>query len=73
MTQTVSSPLFTLKEAMEYLRCSRSTLYRLMWSGQLPRYKIGSTMRFYKTDLDGCIKWTPPPLSTMTDEVHQHI
>lgn len=49
-----SSPeqvLLTFKEAMDFLRVSRSTLYRLMWSGQLRGHKVGSTWRFYQQDL----------------------
>jgi excisionase family DNA binding protein len=47
-TETV---LLTFKEAMEFLRVSRSTIYRLMWSGQLRGHKVGSTWRFYEADL----------------------
>ena len=47
--------LLTFKEAMSYLRVSRSTLYRLMWSGQLTGHKVGSTWRFYRDDLRACI------------------
>jgi len=36
---------------MEFLRVSRSTIYRLMWSGQLRGHKVGSTWRFYESDL----------------------
>ncbi len=43
--------LLTFKEAMAFLRVSRSTLYRLMWSGQLRGHKVGSTWRFYRKDL----------------------
>ena len=43
--------LLTFKEAMDFLRVSRSTLYRLMWSGQLRGYKVGSAWRFYHQDL----------------------
>jgi excisionase family DNA binding protein len=43
--------LLTLREAMEFLRVSRSTIYRLMWSGQLRGHKVGSTWRFYEEDL----------------------
>ena len=55
--------LLTFKEAISHLRISRSTLYRLMWSGQLTGHKVGSTWRFYKDDVQNCIKWTPaqPP------------
>src|SRR5215472_2887747 len=47
--------LRTFKEAMSYLRVSRSTLYRLMWSGQLTGHKVGSTWRFYREDLCACV------------------
>jgi excisionase family DNA binding protein len=58
--QSPSSPvledvLLTFKEAMSYLRVSRSTLYRLMWSGQLVGHKVGSTWRFYRQDLRACV------------------
>lgn len=48
--------LLTFKEAMTYLRVSRSTLYRLMWSGQLTGHKVGSTWRFYREDLRICVE-----------------
>ncbi len=50
-------------EAMNYLGVSRSTIYRLVWSEQLPGYKVGTKWRFKQADLDKCIKWTPaqPP------------
>ena len=47
--------LLTFKEAMSYLRVSRSTLYRLMWSGQHTGHKVGSTWRFYREDLRACV------------------
>ncbi len=47
--------LLTFKEAMSYLRVSRSTLDRLMWSGQLTGHKVGSTWRFYREDLRACV------------------
>ena len=51
--------LLTFKEAMSFLRVSRSTLYRLMWSGQLCGHKVGSTWRFYKDDLRGVVASSP--------------
>jgi len=47
--------LLTFKEAMGYLRVSRSTLYRLMWSGVLEGHKVGSTWRFKRADLRACV------------------
>ena len=57
MTQELSqeSDLLNFKEAMQYLKCSRSTLYRLMWNGQLTGHKVSFTWRFRKSDLDKCI------------------
>jgi excisionase family DNA binding protein len=43
--------LLTFKETMDFLRVSRSTLYRLMWAGQLRGHKVGSTWRFHRQDL----------------------
>jgi excisionase family DNA binding protein len=48
---TQEPALMTFKEAMDFLRVSRSTLYRLMWSGQIRGYKVGSAWRFYQQDL----------------------
>ncbi len=52
---TAHETLYTFKEAMSYLRVSRSTIYRLMGSGQLTGRKVGSTWRFFQTDLHACI------------------
>jgi excisionase family DNA binding protein len=60
--------LLTFKEAMSYLRVSRSTLYRLMWSGQLTGHKVGSTWRFYREDLRACVG-REIPLATTHAEV----
>lgn len=43
--------LLTFKEAMRFLRISRSTLYRLMWSNKLTGKKVGNTWRFFRHDL----------------------
>jgi len=52
---TASETLYTFKEAMAYLRVSRSTIYRLMGSGQLTGRKVGSTWHFFQADLHACI------------------
>ena len=52
---TTHETLYTFKEAMSYLRVSRSTIYRLMGSGQLTGRKVGSTWRFFRADLHACI------------------
>lgn len=61
--------LLTFKEAMNYLRVSRSTLYRLMWSGQITGHKVGSTWRFYRDDLRACVDRGIPPACVPTSVV----
>jgi excisionase family DNA binding protein len=48
--------ILTFKEAMSYLRVSRSTLLRLMDAGQLIGHKVGNTWRFYVSDVQNCIQ-----------------
>jgi excisionase family DNA binding protein len=47
--------LLTFKEAMGYLRVSRSTVYRFLESGCLTGHKVGRTWRFYHQDVYACI------------------
>ena len=67
MTQaqtTVEDVLLTFQEAMDYLKVSRSTLYRLMWSGQLSGRKVGSSWRFWTSDVKACLvaeSYAAPP------------
>jgi len=53
---TPLNSLLTFKETQDYLRVSRSTLYRLMWSGQLTGHKVGSGWRFYFADVQACVR-----------------
>ncbi|HTK06084.1 MAG TPA: helix-turn-helix domain-containing protein [Ktedonobacteraceae bacterium] len=73
-TRSVATPLdnqiLTFKEAMSYLRVSRSTLYRLMWSGQLTGHKVGSAWRFYREDLSASVQMVSIAVpATQTDSV----
>ncbi len=67
MTNTLppsDAVLLTFKEAMQFLRVSRSTIYRLMWSGQLRGHKVGSTWRFYVNDLLDAVENPQPEAPT---------
>ena len=63
--------LLTFREAMDFLRVSRSTLYRLMWSGQLRGHKVGSTWRFYEDDLLNVVA-SPQSTETLAETTPSH-
>jgi excisionase family DNA binding protein len=44
--------LLTTREAMEYLRVSRVTLYKIMKRKELPSHRVGFHYRFRQSELD---------------------
>ena len=58
--------LFKIEEAAKVLGASRSTVYRLMNSGQLVSIKVGSSRRVTRQALDRFVK-------TMEDRARQDL
>jgi excisionase family DNA binding protein len=51
--------LMTLKEVMDYLKISRSTVFRLMDAGKLTSIKLGyRTIRFKRSEVEALIDST---------------
>jgi excisionase family DNA binding protein len=50
--------LLTVPEVAERLRLSRSAVYQLLMSGQLPSLKFGKARRVSESELDGFIRET---------------
>ncbi len=48
--------LLTLKETCKLLRVSRSTLFRLVKRGEITARKVGSSLRFYESDIKSAVK-----------------
>jgi len=48
--------LLVVDEALEYLRLSKPTLYKLIKKGKLPASKVGHQWRFDKDELKGWLK-----------------
>ena len=48
--------VMNLDELVEYLRVSKSTLYKLAQRGHLPGKKIGKQWRFHKGAVDAWLK-----------------
>jgi excisionase family DNA binding protein len=44
--------IFTIQELAEYLKISRSTLYKLAQNGKIPGQKVGRHWRFRKKGID---------------------
>jgi len=50
----IGSEIMTLRDVADYLNCHYMTIYRLIKSGALPAFRIGSDFRFRRADLK---KW----------------
>lgn len=46
------SSMLTVQECAEALRVSSKTIYRLVWSGNLPGHKVGGRLRISRGALD---------------------
>jgi excisionase family DNA binding protein len=47
--------IMTLPEVAEYLRCSPSTIYRMVHRSQLPCFKVGRDWRFIRAAINAWI------------------
>jgi len=53
----VSTPeVMTIEELSEYLKVSKSSLYKLAQQGKLPGKKVGKHWRFHREAVDAWIK-----------------
>lgn len=48
--------IMTMDELAEYLKISKSTLYKLAQANKLPGQKIGKRWRFHKDAVDAWVK-----------------
>ena len=46
------TPVLTVRDLSNYLRVHPSTVYRLLKTGQLPAFKVGSDWRFNVEEID---------------------
>jgi len=60
--------IMTIDELSDYLRISKSTVYKLVQSGRLPGKKAGRQWRFHKNAID---EWlSAHPQEAVADETH---
>ena len=51
-TTDVERLLLTIPQASTMLNIGRSTIYELIWAGQLTPVRLGRSVRFRRTDLE---------------------
>ncbi len=47
--------VLTIRDVADYLKVNERTIYRLAAAKQLPAFKVGSTWRFKKADIEAWI------------------
>ncbi len=52
---TPTDSVMTVQEVADYLRVNQRTVYRLAVGRKLPGFKVGTTWRFKRADIDGWI------------------
>lgn len=57
-----TSGVFTIDELAQYLKISKSTLYKLAQDGRIPGQKVGRHWRFRKATIDRWLEESKPPL-----------
>lgn len=62
--------LLNFREAQQFLRASRSKVYRLVTSGELVGHKVGRNWLFYKSELKQFVERHRSP-SLKSDGGHQ--
>jgi len=57
----VTKDILTIEELSEYLRISKSTLYKLVREGKIPSQKVGRHWRFSKVAIEKWMENTSTP------------
>lgn len=55
-TTTPTTDLLTLEEVIQWLKTSKTTIYRLVQRRQIPFYRIARSLRFKKEDVEAFIQ-----------------
>ena len=60
MSTDRGSCVLTINELAEYLKISKSTLYKLAQEGSIPGQKVGKHWRFHKDTIDDWLRRRSP-------------
>jgi len=61
MNSSELSTVLTIDDLAEYLKISKSTLYKLAQEGALPGQKVGRHWRFHRDAIDCWLRTEPSP------------
>lgn len=64
MAPAVSSIVLTIDDLAEYLKISKSTLYKLAQDGLLPGQKVGRHWRFHRDAVDDWLRLAPGKMTS---------
>jgi|APGre2960657373_1045057.scaffolds.fasta_scaffold347166_2 excisionase family DNA binding protein len=53
-----NSDTLTVPEVAQVLRVSRQTIYNMIRTGKLPHFRVGTKVRFNRTDIEAMMKTT---------------
>ena len=56
--------VLTIDELSEYLRISKSSLYKLAQDGKVPGQKVGRHWRFHRSAIDDWLRSSQPSISS---------
>lgn len=56
----VESPYLTVKEAADYMKCTRRAFYMRRYRHRIPAYRLGGTLHFKQADLDAAFEKERP-------------
>jgi len=59
MPSTIQSSVLTIDDLAEYLKISKSTLYKLAQEGAVPGQKVGRHWRFHRQAVDQWLRKEP--------------
>lgn len=65
---TGPSEVMSIEELAEYLKISRSTLYKLAQDSEIPAQKVGKRWRFHKDAIDEWLRGHPEHRQVKGDE-----
>lgn len=66
-----SGQVMTISELADYLKISKSTLYKLAQRGGLPGQKVGKHWRFHRGAVDEWLKTPPAAKRAEADDIRE--